>query len=271
LNEEKAMTGKTKGVEVCCELSAMLRPRTYPFGVKFFETIDERPAGTSRARHPMNTCQITAIVRYYGRSMYFTAEDMACIAGGVTMGLIPEPEIMKNGEIAKMLHADLKSAAEFTGQVAKIPYGKFKAVAAAPMAKINFEPDIVVMYGNTAQVMRVVQGYLYGKGGRVHFSTGGEWSLCADSVAQAYVSQDISLGLPCFGDRKTALAQEDEITVAFPYSMYETILEGMRRTADVAAYPTPFDIGFPQIPDYTLTPWSAEYRRQHLSGKVPEK
>jgi hypothetical protein len=59
--------------------------------------------------------------------MYFTAEDMACIVGGVTMGLIPEPEIMKNG-------------------------------------------------------------------GRVHFSTGGEWSLCADSIAQAYVSQDVALG-----------------------------------------------------------------------------
>ena len=263
------MENKTKGVEVCCELSAMLRPKTYPFGVKFYETLEERPPGTTRPRHPMNTCQMTAIVRYYGRSMYFTAEDMACIVGGVTMGLIPEPEIMKNGEIAKMLHADLKSAREFTRQVAKIPYGKFKAVAVAPMAKINFEPDIVAMYGNTAQVMRVAQGYLYKRGGRVHFSTGGEWSLCADSLAQAYVSQDIALGLPCFGDRKTALAQEDEVTVAFPYSMYDEILDGMRQTADVAAYPTPFDIGFPQMPDYTLTPEAAEYRRKHLAGKTP--
>lgn len=249
-------------IEVCCELAAMLRPKTYPFGVKFYDNTNERPQGTMRPRHPMNTCQITAIVRYYGRSMYFTAEDMACIVGGVTMGLIPEPEIMKNGEIAKMLHADLASAREFTSKVAKIPFGKFKAVAVVPMATLNFEPDIVVMYGNTAQVMRVIQGYLYEKGGRVHFSTGGEWSLCADSIAQSYISQDIALGLPCFGDRKTALAQEDEITVAFPHSMYEQILEGMRKTAKVAAYPIPFDIGFPQMPDYTLTSWSVEYRQK---------
>ena len=261
------MINKTKGVEVCCELSAMLRPKTYPFGVKFYETLEERPPGAIRPHHPMNTCQITAIVRYYGRSMYFTAEDMACIVGGVTMGLIPEPEIMKNGEIAKMLHADLKSASEFTTKVAKIPYGKFKAVAVAPIAKINFEPDIMVMYGTTAQVMRVIQGYLYKKGGRVHFSTGGEWSLCADAIAQSYISNDIALGMPCFGDRKTALAQEDEVTVAFPSSMYDQILEGMRQTAKVAAYPTPFDIGFPQMPDYTLTPRAVEYRRKHLTDK----
>lgn len=252
--------------EVCCELSAMLRPKTYPFAVKFYEALNERPEGTMRPRHPMNTCQITAIARYYGRSMYFTAEDMACAVGGVSLGLLEEPENMKNGEIAKMLHADLQSAREFTTKVAKIPYGKFKAVAVAPMHKLNFVPDLVVMYGNTAQVMRVVQGYLYEKGGRVSFSTGGEWSLCSDAIAQSYISQDISLGLPCFGDRKTGLAQEDEVTVAFPYSMYEKILEGMKKTAEVAAYPVPFDIGFPQMPDYTLTPWSVEYRRKHLTG-----
>ena len=252
--------------EVCCELSAMLRPKTYPFGVKFYENTSERPKGTIRPRHPMNTCQITAIVRYYGRPMYFTADDMSCIVGGVTMGLIPEPENMKNGEIAKMLHADLEASKEFTTKVAKIPFGKFKAVAVAPMSKLNFEPDIVVMYGNTAQVMRVIQGYLYKRGGRVEFSTGGEWRLCADSIAQAYVSDDIALGLPCFGDRKTALAQEDEVTVAFPYHLYDEILEGMRATADIAAYPIPFDIGFPQMPDYTLTSWAADYRKKHLTG-----
>jgi len=35
----------------------------------------------------------------------------------------------------------------------------------------------------------------------------------------------------------------------------------------VAAYPTPFDIGFPQMPDYTLTPRAVEYRRKHLTDK----
>jgi len=255
-------------VKVCCELSAMLRPKTYPFGVKFFESLNGRPTWTIRPRHPMNTCQITSVVRYYGRPMYFTAEDMACIVGGVTMGLIPEPDSMKNGEIAKMLHADIESSQSFTSKVPKISFGKFKAVAVALMSKINFEPDLVVMYGNTAQVMRIVQGYLYKKGGRVEFSTGGEWSLCADSIAQAFVKQDISLCLPCFGDRKTALAQEDEVTVAFPYSLYNEIIGGMKATAEVAAYPTPFDIGFPQMPDYTLTENAAKYSREHLTGKA---
>jgi uncharacterized protein (DUF169 family) len=122
--------------------------------------------------------------------MYSTAEDMACIVGGVTLGLIPETENMKNGEIAKMLHADLESAREFTSRVAKIPYGKFRAVAVAPMSKLNFEPDIVVTYGNTAQVMRVIQGYLYKRGGRVAFSTGGS-GACVPIVSRRLMSMMI--------------------------------------------------------------------------------
>ena len=36
------MINKTRDVEVCCELSAMLRPKTYPFGVKFCERLGKK-------------------------------------------------------------------------------------------------------------------------------------------------------------------------------------------------------------------------------------
>lgn len=122
-----------------------IRPRTYLFGVKFYDTFDERPAKTQHPAHPMNVCQVTALTRYYGRSMYFTNE-------------------------------------------------------------LTFEPDIVVAYGNTSQAMRIVQAYLWKRGGRVGFSTGGEYSLCADTLADTYNKQDLSVAIPCFGDRRTGLA-----------------------------------------------------------------
>ena len=65
----------------------------------------------------------------------------------------------------------------------------------------------------------------------------------------------------CFGDRKTGLAQDDELTVAFPVSLADEILDGLHGTEKTAAYPTPMDIGFPQMPDYTLTDWSVAFRK----------
>ena len=247
------------------ELMGSIRPKTFPFGVKFYATLEEKPPKTMRPPHPMNACQVTAATRYYGRSLYFTLEDMACIIGAVALGMMDPPENMRSGKIAAMLHADLESARHFTELVPRIPSGHVKAVASAPLNRLTFDPDLVVMYGNTSQMMRIVQAYLWKRGGRVNFSTGGEYSLCADALADAYNKQDISLAIPCFGDRKTAMAQDDELTVAFPASMAQEILEGIRGTAQTAAYPTPFDIGFPQMPDYTLTEWAAAYRKRKKS------
>lgn len=254
--------------ELFDEIIVSLRPKTLPFGVKLFETLDERPPKTMRPRHPMNTCQITSLVRHQGRAMYATLEDLACIVGAVTLGMMEEPEIMRSGKIAEMLHSDLRSARKFTEQVPRIPAGKIKAFAAAPLNQLTFDPDLVVVYGNTAQVMRVVQAYLYKRGGRVGFTTGGEYSLCADTIADTYNKQDLSVAIPCFGDRKTGLAQDDELTVAFPVSMADEILDGLRGTAKTAAYPTPMDIGFPQMPDYTLTDWSVAYRKS-IQARMP--
>jgi len=251
--------------ELYDELMTSLCPKTLPFGVKFYDTLEERPPKTIRPHHPMNVCQVTALTRYYGRSMYFTLENMACIVGAVAVGLMEAPENMRTGRIAAMLHADMESAKRFTDLVPRIPPGRIKAVATAPLNRLTFDPDLVVMYGNTAQVMRVVQAYLWKRGGRVSFSTGGEYSLCADILADTYNKQDISVAIPCFGDRKTALVQDDELTAAFPVSLVPEIMEGLRGTSQTAAYPTTFDICFPQMPDYTLTNWAVNYRKAKKS------
>lgn len=56
------------------------------------------------------------------------------------------------------------------------------------------------------------------------------------------------------------------MTGASPYGPYDEILAGMKETGEAAAYPTPFDLGFRQISDYTLTTWTGEDRRNHLIG-----
>jgi uncharacterized protein (DUF169 family) len=248
--------------ELYQEVMTSIRPKTFPFGVKFFDNLEERPLKVMRPATPMNVCQVTALTRYYGRSMYFTLEDMACIIGAVTVGMMEPPENMRSGKIAAMLHADLESAKRFTDLVPRIPPGKIKAIASAPLDRLTFDPDIVVVYGNTSQIMRIVQSYLWKRGGRANFSTGGEYSLCADTLANTYNTQDLSLAIPCFGDRKTGMAQDDELTVGFPVTLIPEILEGLRGTTQTAAYPTPFDIGFPQMPDYTLTEWAVQFRKR---------
>jgi len=69
--------------------------------------------------------------------MYFTLENMACIVGAVAVGLMEAPENMRTGKIAAMLHADMESAKRFTGLVPRIPPGRVKAVATAPLNRLT--------------------------------------------------------------------------------------------------------------------------------------
>lgn len=147
-------------LELYKEVMIPIRPKTFPFGVKFYDNLEERPPKVMRPPTPMNVCQATALTRYHGRLMYFTLEDMACIIGAVAVGMMEPPENMRSGKITAMLHADLESAKRFTNLVPRIPLGKVKAIASAPLDRLTFEPDIVVIYGNTSQAMRIVQAYL---------------------------------------------------------------------------------------------------------------
>lgn len=214
----------------------------------------------------MNVCQVTALVRYYGRCMYATWQDMACVVGAVALDMIEPPENMRSGKIAEMLHADLDSARRFTELVPRIPAGTVKAFAAAPLDRLTFEPDMVVMYANTAQAVRVVQYRPIFTGGEDGWPSAGvaNTACVRTSSPETYTKHDFTLAIPCFGDRKTALAQDEELTVAFPADMAQEILDGLVGTAKTAAYPMPMDIGFPQMPDYTLTDWAVAFRR----GKV---
>ncbi|GAI19807.1 unnamed protein product, partial [marine sediment metagenome] len=232
----------TRWTKIYEDLNKALHLRTYPLAVKYFPSLNERPKGIAKPKEPLNVCQIASLARYYGRSVYFTVENMACIVGAVCLGLYPMPEQVESGKIADFWHKDRDAAREFIQSVPKIEYGEVKAIVIAPLHqdRVTFEPDQFLIYANTAQTMRILQGHLWGRGGRVSFSTGGEYSLCADAMAQSYLTKDFSLTIPCFGDRQTAMAMDDELAVCIPASMIGRILEGMKNTQLVSPYPIPY-------------------------------
>jgi len=250
------------------ELNRYLHLRTWPVAIKYYKDGSGKPKGTIKPREPLNACQITSLARYYGRSLYFTAEDMACIIGAVTLGLYPVPEHIKNGEIASLLHKTKEGAKNFVDSVSMIPYGEVKGICVAPIhqKKVTFEPDQFLMYINTAQTMRVLQGLLWERGGRVSFSSGGEWSLCADCLAQSYLTKDFTLAIPCFGDRQTALAMDDELAVCFPASMMDSILEGLQNTQIASTYPIPFG-GINSFPAFMPNPYLTKYAMEKKAKK----
>lgn len=254
------------------DINTLLRLRTYPVAVKYFPNFDEdleayfMDEGFVRPREPLNVCQIISLARYYLRSCFFTVEDTACIVGAVVLGLHPIPETMKSGYIALAMRKDQDLARRFVESVPKINYGEVKAVACAPLHQTTLDPDQIIVYGNSVQAMRLIQAYLWDNAGRVQLSSGGEYGLCADVMAQSYITKELALGIPCVGERMTSMAGDDELSIGIPINALNSVLEGLERTKMAAPYPIPFG-GVNQTSDYLPDYFLTEYAKKRIEEK----
>ena len=112
-------------------------------------------------------------------------------------------------------------------------------MAVGPLARIAFEPETVLVYGNPAQVLRLVNAALFEKGGafKAQFTGRGD---CADIIIRTRQLREPQLILPCAGDRIFGLAADDEMAFTFPFDQAERMVKGLEGThAGGLRYPIP--------------------------------
>jgi len=172
-----------------------------------------------------------AIARIQGRKIFATRNDMACVVGAVTLGLIEEPEIMKKGYLASSSRKDLDLAVEFTKSIPRVHDKQVSSVAVCPLKSMPFEPDVIVIYGNSLQVMKIITSYLWDKQGRVEVALGGEFSVCGDVIAKTYITNRLQFSIPCNGERVSAGVSENELSVGIPGKDIVGVCEGLKRSA----------------------------------------
>jgi uncharacterized protein (DUF169 family) len=106
----------------------------------------------------------------------------------------------------------------------RIPPGG--GIVFAPLATMPFEPDVVLIYGDPAQIIILIQSMQRKKFERFQFACIGE-SSCADSLADCYLARKPKLGLPGFGERMLGHVREDELVLALPPPYLRMALEGL--------------------------------------------
>lgn len=231
-------------------LGVYIRPQTFPFAVRLCESVDEVPP---KARIPHKNlgmqvpiCQAVGMVRRYGWTIALTLEDMACPHGALALGLIrPKPGYL-DGSYSEALSpgsgAGVRNSAEATPRLA---FGKYAAIVLSPLQSATFEPHLIVAYGSSAQVMRLVQGALHGRGGALTSRASGGMD-CSDLFAQPMETGEAHVVLPCNGDRIFGLTQDDEMAFTMPAALVERTLAGLKASHDSGAqrYPIPSFLRF---------------------------
>jgi uncharacterized protein (DUF169 family) len=215
-------------------LAQYVRPDTFPLAIRMLKPGEPVPAGIRIPSQSMNeqwiVCQSIGVARRYGWAIAVGREDVICPLAAIAFGFRkPNDEYLKGFASVGMYCKDEEAASNLEASTWKFEPGSYDYVCVAPLNRAQFEPHIVALYGNSAQVLRLVHASLYKAGGRVVSTTGGRLD-CAEIVIQTMTTNQPKVILPCTGDRVFGMAQDTEMAFAFPWAMAAEIIEGLEGT-----------------------------------------
>lgn len=231
------------------QLEKYLRVHTFPLGIRSFRPGEALP---EKVKVPsvhlgvkLAICQAISIARRYGWTMAVGREDLSCPIAKAAFGFEERNEYYTSGSLADGMYASCKEAgARFEDALAKFGEGEYSHVVAGPLGRIPFVPDTVLVYGNSAQVLRLLNACLHKRGGSLtsEFSGRGD---CTDIVIRGKQTGEPQVILPCYGDRIFGMTADDEMAFTFPFGMGEEVVQGLEKThAGGVRYPIPIYLRF---------------------------
>jgi uncharacterized protein (DUF169 family) len=225
------------------QLNSYLRLQTFPVAVKMAGSDVEIPDKARRPKRDMGitmpVCQAISIARRYGWLMAMDLDDMLCPLGALTLGLVPAREKYLNGSFSIPFWVKSQEVrARMSQSIPRLEYGKYKGVILAPIHRADFEPQVIIIYGNPAQISRLIQSSVYGTGEPVVSRSGGGFA-CGQEITVPIMTDQCQIIITGGGDRAMAQTHDNEMAFSIPISRLEGIIQGLEETHRAGMrYPT---------------------------------
>ncbi len=226
------------------EIERFVRPQTFPLGIRMAKPGEPLPEKIRRPAQDMGIkvaiCQTFSIARRYGWALAVGRDDLSCPLAKTAFGFEQVLPYYAEGNLAcGMYTATPEGGARTEAEVPKFALGEFERIIIAPLGRAAFEPHVVLVYANAAQVMRLVAAALYKNGGRIHSSFAARLD-CADAVIETIHTGRPQVILPCYGDRIYGQTEDHEMAFTVPWIGAEDLVAGLRGTHEGGVrYPIP--------------------------------
>jgi MtaA/CmuA family methyltransferase len=216
------------------ELQFYIRPQTFPVAIRMLGPGEEIP---ERARRPARdfkklsmNCQVIDMARRYGWMIALTRDDSICALGIAALGFEKPTHLHSSGTLCEGMYTETKQAGQRSeAAIDRFQLGEYHALLVAPLDRAPFEPHLVCIYANPAQVMRLTQAALWKRGGKLTSSFGGRVD-CAEVIVTTMRTDRPQVILPCSGDRIFGQTQDHEMAFTIPWSQMDEIVEGLKGT-----------------------------------------
>ncbi len=210
-------------------LKRKLALRTDPVAFKRLEKaseLDQIP-GLKRIDKTHVFCQLPFMARVGKMIVGATSDSKLLDRCKRLHALLPTTEESMKAEsemFSKTWFASPEEAMRQQGDYVRMPPGE--AIVLAPLGKASFDPDVISVFGNPAQIMMILCGLQKLKYEQFHFTFIGE-GACSEQIAKCYVTGKPSLAIPCFGERAMGQVADDEIVLALPPAEIDRVLQGL--------------------------------------------
>ena len=238
------------------ELEKSLLLRTAPIAVKMLEKEADIPKEAVRPKrdrgYHLAQCQAFALTRRQGETIAMLKDDNWCWAPLIGYGLV---EPLDENTISPLFHIveNMKAAKKAARYFPRLEYGKYIGILSAPLKTVSFEPDLMLIYSNTAQLRSMLLPIKYKEGDLVK-SEFDPIDSCVYSVVPAIQNGEYRITLPDPGEYERAMAGEDEIILSVPAGKLKELISGLRHFEEIKMGYTHLNMqmmpDFPQPPFY---------------------
>ncbi|WP_419878346.1 DUF169 domain-containing protein [Brevibacillus centrosporus] len=220
--------------ELSDAIQTYVRTETFPVGVSLVKEEANLPRKAKRPTrdlgYQITICQAVGFSRRYGWSIAMNGADLSCPIAQVAFGYEEQLPFYSEGNLACGMYTDsLETGAKSEQDVPKLSAQETGYYVSYPLERAEIDPDVVVIYGNSAQVMRLVAGMLYKRGGSIP-STFSSRADCADIAIKPLQTGEPQVIVPCYGDRLFAQTQDHEMAFSFHFRDAQELVEGLAGT-----------------------------------------
>ncbi len=211
------------------KMERLLRLKSFPVAFKLLEKKEEinKIPFVRRSENKLTMCQMITLVRNFDWTIGADLDDFLSPGCASIIGLADIPEAYKDGTFRSIVWVKTKEdGKKYEESIPRLPLGKYEAVVMAPLVYKPFEPDIILIYANPAQMILLINALQFEDYEVMQFHCVGETS-CSDAVARCYLTGKPSMTIPCYGERRYGHAQDEDLVMALPANMMEKAVRGL--------------------------------------------
>jgi uncharacterized protein (DUF169 family) len=239
------------------EFEQILKLKTKPIGIKFFESVDDVPKGYEWVNRKKVICNIIGFSRFYEIPVAITSENTnhLCPVADLSMGIgqIPEGFAEKAvGGFAK----NLEQTSKIFDGMKTFEQGKYAAIGVCPLEFSLIVPDVIQIWGNPTQMLELEYANTWNHGdGKIELITNGHGASCYETLSWPIVEDKLRFAIADMGDKRHGYASDSDMILGLPVGKIEELLEGLKATMNTLnRLPVLYnfdDIDFP-VPSYAL-------------------